>query len=48
MEGYQCRGEGENEWEDIGNEKHNRKAQNIQGKVKDSIVNGETKECVYI
>ena len=47
-EGYQ-QGEGGVEWEKgTGNKKHKRLVQNRQGKVKNSIGNGETKELICV
>ena len=44
MEGYQWGGqEGESGGKGTGNKKHNWQAQNRQGKVKNSIGNGEAK-----
>ena len=48
MEGYQWGGGG-GEWgKGTGNKKHKWQVQNRQGKVKNSVGNGETKELIYM
>ena len=49
MKGYQCGGEKERVGgKGTGNKKHNWRAQNRQGEVKNSIGNGESKELICI